>query len=185
MECADWFKPTWPTSLSWRFQFPHSMCVRTREHVCRVAAPVSTWVWLGRGKEGWEIGGQPTKPLSGFSSPFHPPQQVQGKFPPVTSSLLCSRPGAPKESSLPHRQPVLSPIVHILGHPQPVQMGPSVSFSRKPSRDLQPSESLPILWPHSRCSGILCPAMLSNCVVVTDSLPDEWTFRSHHPDHDP
>lgn len=160
MECADWFKPVGASALSWRFQFlPNAWCV------CRVAVSVNTSL-VRKDKERWEMGGKPTNSLCGFSS-FLPPQQGQGEFPQChhccpavdlghRSFLLCPTDG---------QESLLSPVLHIHGHPWPVQMDPSLGFLQGAFQKPSVLRELPILWLHKWASrdALSCRAFQLPC----------------------
>lgn len=133
-----------------------------------------------KGKRGLVDGWAANKHPCGFS-PFPPPQQEQGKLSPVTSSLPCSGPRAQLflfrlQTARAHSCLLLFTFLD------------TPSLSKRAPCEASP-ESLPEASspqgasPH--CGLTSRHAMLSNCFVVTDSPLDEWTFRSHCPNHVP
>lgn len=151
---------------------------------------MSIWVWLGRGKEGWEVSGQTTSTLNGFLFPFSStPASIKKTAPrPMTSLLPCGGPGHQNFFSAPQMARNHScTVLFSFWTPPACPNGPSVRFLQEAFRRLPAitNGSLPTLWPHKQASRNTLPAMLSNCLVETDSPLNEWVCRSPHPERVP
>lgn len=150
---------------------------------------MSIWVWLGRGKEGWEMSGQPTSALNGFLfSLFLHPSKYKENCPPMTSLLPCGGPGHKNFFSAPQMARNHScPVLFSFWTPPACPNGSSVRFLQEAFQRLPAitNGSLPALWPHKRAPRSTLPAMLSNCLVETDSPLNECVCRSPHPERVP